>query len=103
MKNKQDKKGTPLGIDGQSINVLEYNATIHANNKAIEKALNIIHDLELSGPESRDMWEDINKIKPEKLQNIIYHIMCHTQNAEAHLHQRIKELEDRMKKMEQTL
>ena len=52
--------------------------------------------LQLSGDESRDMWEDINSIKPVKLRHIIYHIMCHTQNAEYRLYDTIKALTERV-------
>jgi len=56
--------------------------------------------LHLSGDESRDMWEDINSIKPEKLQRIIYHIMCHTQNAEGDLSNAIKALTENIEGQE---
>ena len=59
--------------------------------------------LQLSGDESRDMWEDINSIKPEKLRHIIYHIMCHTQNAEYRLYDTIKALTERVDKLEDRL
>jgi hypothetical protein len=57
------------------------------------------HILHLSGDESVDMWEDINKIKPDKLGNTIYHIMCHTQNAEGDLDKRITKLEKEVLKL----
>ena len=59
--------------------------------------------LHLSGDESRDMWEDINSIKPEKLQRIIYHIMCHTQNAEGDLSDSIQALTDKVQAIEDYL
>ena len=57
------------------------------------------HILHLSGDESTDMWADINSIKPEKLRHIIYHIMCHTQNAEGDLDKRITKLEKEVLKL----